>query len=176
MSEKKEELKAPQLKTILNKVGKNPNDEPEIYGFIKDDPTMAIFEIPKFVIERANKEMDDFDSQELALLYRLVRNKVISPKYESGEYKSTEATKELENISFKDRVSLFQLTQRATELDDDDEKSMKKIIKKQQDFIWGAVNLNKADLSEWETNLVEAQVMAQALQMAQTALDVDLGN
>lgn len=176
MSKITQELKSPQLKTMLNKVGKTPNDEPEIYSFIKEDPTMAIFEIPKFVIERADKSMDDFESDELALLFRLVKEKVIATKYESGEFKSTPNTKELENISFEDRVSLFKLTQKAIDVDGTDKKAVKKIVKEQQEFIWNIVSLSKKSLSDWEVNLVEAIVMAQALQMAQTALDVDLGN
>lgn len=176
MSKVIQELKSPQLKTIVNKLGKTPNDEPEIYSFIKDDPTMSIFEIPKFVIERADKSMDDFESDELALLFRLVKDKVISTKYDNGEFKSTPNTKELENISFGDRVSLFKLTQKTLDIDSDDKKAMKKLVKEQQDYIWNIVNISKKSLSDWETNLVEAIVMAQALQMAQTALDVDLGN
>ena len=176
MSKITQELKSPQLKTILNKTGKTPNDEPDIYNFIKDDPTMSIFEIPKFVIERAGKSMDDFDSDELALFFRLIKEKVMSTKYDSGEFKSTENTKELENISFSDQVSLFKLTQKAIDIEIDDKKGMKKIVKEQQDFIWNIVNLNKKSLSDWEVNLVEAIVMEQAIKMAQTALDVDLGN
>lgn len=176
MSKVIQELKSPQLKTMVNKVGKTPNDEPEIYNFIKDDPTMSIFEIPKFVIERAGKSIDDFESGELALFFRLVKNKVVSTKYENGEFKSTSNTKELENISFGDRVNLFKLTQKSLAIDNEDKKAMKKLVKEQQDLIWNIVNIDKKELSDWEINLVEAIVMAQALQMAQTALDVDLGN
>jgi len=170
------ELKTASLKTMLNKVGKNPIDEPEIYSLLKDSPTMAIFEIPKFVIERAKKEIESFDNDDLALFYHLVTDKVVNVKYDSGEFKSTTNTKELENISFENRVRLFDLSQNALKLDSDDKEATESLIKDQQAFIWKAVNISKKALSEWEINLVEAIVMSQALKMAQTALDVDLGN
>jgi len=172
----KKELKTASLKTMLNKAGKTPNEEPEIYTLLKDNPAMAIFEVPKFVIERAKKEIDDFDNDELALFYNLITDRVINVKYDSGEFKSTPNTKELENISFENRVRLFDLTQKAVSIDSDDTDATESLIKEQQAFIWKAINLNKKGLSDWETNLVEAIVMSQALKMAQTALDVDLGN
>ncbi len=170
------ELKTAQLKTILNKVGKTPIDEPEIYTLLKDNPSMAIFEVPDFVITRAKKDINDFDNDELALFYHYVSDKVINTKYGSGEFKSTPNTKELENISFKDRVLLFNLTQKSLSIDADDKEATTDLIKEQQAFIWKTVNIDKKPLNDWEANLVEAIVMSQALKMAQTALDVDLGN
>lgn len=176
MSKAMKELKNPQLKTMLNKVGKTPLDEPEIFNLGKDNPSMAIFEIANFVIERAKKDIESFDNDELALFYRLVSDRVMNVKYASGEFKSTPNTKELENISFKDRVKLFDLSQKASEIEADDKEATDALVKEQQAFIWKTVNINKKPLTEWEVNLVEAIVMSQALQMAQTALDVDLGN
>lgn len=170
------ELKTPALKTMLNKVGKTPIDEPEIYAILQDDPTMAIFEIPKFVIERAEKDINTFDNDDLALFYNLVRNKVFDTKYENGSYKSTENTKELENMSFKDRVLLFGMSQKASEIESGDKKAMNKLVKEQQSFIWKAANISKKGLTDWEINLVESIAMAQAVSMAETALDLDLGN
>ena len=170
------ELKTPALKTMLNKVGKTPIDEPEIYAILQDDPTMAIFEIPKFVIERAEKDINSFDNDDLALFYNLVRNKVFDTKHDNGSFKSTEKTKELENMSFKDRVTLFGMSQKATEIDKDDKEEMDKLVKDQQSFIWKSASIGKKGLTDWEINLVESIAMAQAISMAQTALDVDLGN
>jgi len=169
------ELKTPQLKTILRKVGKTPIDEPEIYNIIKDADAMAFYDVPKFVLDRAKKNIDDYDSQELALFYRLVRDKVIDVKYENDEFKSTPNTKELENISYKDRVSLFALTKKGALLAGDDDE-VAKIFEEQRDLVWGIVTLSKNSLTEWEQNLVEAICLAQALDVGATAMDIDLGN
>ncbi len=178
---KNDELKTPQLKTILNKVGKTPIDEPEIYTLIKDDDKegMAFYEVPLFVINRADKEIEDFDSDELALLYRLVSKKVTGAKYDSGEYKSTEATKNLENLSYKNRVTLFSITKKGAKLISDgspDKDDIDDSVKEQKTFIWGVVNLDKNDLTDWEQGLVESICIDQALDVASTALDVELGN
>ena len=170
------DLKSPALKTMLGKVGNTPIDEPEIHTLLQDNKAMAIFEIPKFVIERAKKDIEDFDSDDLALFYHFVMNKVVNVKYDSGSYKSTEKTKELENISFENRVRLFDMSQETSNIDVDNEDEMDAHVKKQQAFIWKAVNIGKKGLTDWEINLVEAICMDQALKMAQTALDVDLGN
>ncbi len=173
---RKTELDTPQLKTILRKVGKTPIDEPEIYSIIKDNGAMSFYDVPKFVLDRAKKKIDDYDSEELALFYRLIKEKVNNLKYDTSKYKSTENTKELENLSYKDRVTLFDLTKRGAEIDMEDKEGMVSVLEEQKELVWSMVNLDKNLLTEWEQGLVEAIAMSQALDIASTALDVDLGN
>ncbi len=175
----KQELKNSQLKTMLNKVGKTPIDEPEIFSLLTDEPKRAIFKVPQFVIERAKKDIASFESKDLALFYRLVRDKVTDVRYENGKFKSTEKTKDLQNISFEEENELFVLSQELNELGTDDEDEFEDQVKKQQDYIWGIVNISKKGLTDWEINLVEAIVMSQMSDMAKTALtplDDELGN
>ena len=169
------ELKTPQLKTMLRKVGDTPIKEPELYSIIKDNDMMAIYEVPKFIIDRAGKNIDDFDSEELALLYRLAVKKITEVKNEKGEFKTTPNTENLENLSFKDRVTLFSLTEKAMKISDDKDAT-DKIFTEQRDLVWEYVNLDKNSLTEWEQGLVESICMAEALGVASTALDVQLGN
>lgn len=175
--EANEELRTPALKTMLNKVGKTPMDEPELYDMIKENGGMVFYDVPKFIVSRAGKEIDDYKPNELALLYRLAVDKITGLKYENGKYKSTKATKELEPLSYEDGVALLDLIRKgAKAVTEDDVKTVEETVKAQRDFVWSVCNLDKNDLTEWEQSLVEAQVVDETLDIGATALDIELGN
>ncbi len=165
-----------QLQTIINKLGKTPEQEPEFYNFVKDEDLglMGIYESVNFLLERAGKNIDDYSSEELSKFFSEARKKVLDFKYDNGKYKSTENTKELDNLSFKQRMQLATIVKDFSMTDDDDER--KKLYDQQKEFIWNAVNLNKADLSDWEIALVEDIIITQASDSVKTALDIELGN
>ncbi len=175
--EKKRELKAPQLKTMLNKAGKTPLEEPEIYAILMDEETVPEYYIPKFVIDRAGKTLEDFDkNDELSLFYRLIVEKVNGMKYENGEFKSTPKTKEIGLLSHLAKSTLWNMSKKAFKLDDDDVEGREANAKDQVDYIWNALEVDKNDLSEWEQKLVESQCFAQAIEAGGTSIGRELGN
>lgn len=165
-----------QLKTIINKLGKTPEQETEFYELMNDED-LGIRSIPKatrMLIERSGKNFDDYDKKDLSEFFSAARKRILDYKYESGQYKKTSKTEKLDNLTFEEDMELAALGQDIATVEGDEERE--KIMNDQRDYIWKVVNLDKDELTKWEIGLVEDQVLSAAIGTARTALDSDLGN
>jgi len=170
------ELKNPQLKAILNKLGKNPIAEKDIYEIMTSDSVSKMSDVVKLLMDKHDKDISKFKNKDLALFFHDIRNRIMSFKYDTGNFKSTDATKELDVLSFEEEDILSSLVIKIHDIDIDDEDAIKKYNDEVEDYIWGVCSLNKDDLTEWERGLVIAQLTESANNIKATALGVSLGN
>ncbi len=171
-----------KLKKILKDLGKTPNAEPEIYAILDGDSETMRTDVIKYVLESQEMSIGDFKKRELQTLYGKIFHQITDFKYDSGVYKSTDATKELEPLSFEEEDVLASLFAKGRDYDIENVDDINKYEEQIDNFLFGksgkggACNLDIKTLSDWEKMLVRKQLGEEAIEGIKTSNGDELKN
>lgn len=170
-----------QLQDCLDKIGTSPFDEPKIFEAI-DSESPKKTKAVKIALARLKLNINDYDAQEMANFFNLMRNKIIGLKLDDGTYKLTEATKnyrfpnfeEVEKFGeFGSELNELYIKQRSTT--DEDElskisKALTKLLKDMDKLMWKVTDLDRDKLTAWEVQLISQQIFAYTQDVQNTSM------
>lgn len=172
MSEKKEYKLPEKLQLKLDAVGDNPIDEPEIYAMMEEGKKRS--EVFKKVA--SGLKMGDFSAKDVAEFIKAVNMKIVSPRKENGEWKTTPGTEDCDMPDYETCEDFYYMVkERLTDKTMTKDK-VEKSLEDEDKVIWAVSGLKKDKLTEWEQDLVRAQLRSFMMENAMTALGFELKN
>ena len=170
-------LKSKDLIEMLEGLGHNPIDEPEIYDILEE--MLRPSKVFKLALKTKKFKLDDYDPMEIAVFARKAVDRVRSLHSEDGSFKSTENTENCKIITVEQREDLYDelmgiVDKRTTlEAEQDTAKRLEGIkeITKQADAInkkcLKMSGLKVKDLTEWEKILVQEMIKKASIDLMQ---------
>ena len=155
-------LSSEQLNDILDKVGNTPIEEPELFKAL-DEKTLKRSEIIAKVLERSDltlEVIEDMPAHDVAEFFWAIARKITEFRDGDGNYKTTPATESFRLPNFFEVERVNALMQDLGRLKVDDVDGKLAVFRKLDDLIWEITQLSKDDLTVWEQELVQEQVMA----------------
>lgn len=162
---------------LLENVKNTPLLEPELYAILTDPKDFKkVSKVVTEVLKRSEKQISDFKKEDLAVLFRKTKERIVDYKDDDEVYKSTPKTENLIPLSFMQDEELSMMLIDITKMDNTDVDGYQSKAKQMEDFVWENCNLKKEDLTEWEQGLVEGIYLSGATNMMKTALGQEVGN
>lgn len=178
-----------KLQVIVDNLGSNPNDEPEIAKALDAIPLKK--SVVLLAALKGKYTLKDFKAIELAECLNAIREKVMSFKDADGNYKATPLTNDFNLPNFEEieelenLVILIENNKFRQKTYQDNLKAGGKIKKSEMNSIisefndimmkideltWRVAGITKEKLSPWEQQLVAEQIFTSYIQVQKTSV------
>lgn len=170
-----------KLQEVLDTIGNNPFDEPEIFEAIDVERPRKVKAV-KIALERKGLNSKDFDAKEIGMFFNLMKDKISGLKLEDGSYKVTKNTKNYRFPDFEevelmgdlglDLNELYKKQSLLVDTSDIEENAanIMQILKDMDELMWVVTGLNKDKLTAWEVKLISEQIFTYATNVDNTSM------
>ena len=159
IEQREEKELCPEYKSVLAEIKNNPIDEKELAEIIKNasNGELSQFEIAAYVLGDKFLEVEEKDTEQVALLIAKVTHKVLDFRDEKNIVKKTANFEDYEPMKPVDRMKYESMLIKASKAKD---KEQEKITKEINAFVCSKTNIKVEDLTDWEKSLLN-EILAQ---------------